>query len=140
MSREKIDIGSRELKKNPFLLPKNYMMKLRNSVSDRISEQSYAKAGRRRLIAGASSVVVISFVLIMGYLIIPSTAPQGVTESVTTEIDIIEGGFLSSSFIDFYYNDEVDTENKLIDEEVSEEEIISFLSENVNIMLLTSLE
>ena len=140
MSREKIDKESHELKKNPFLLPENYMMELRNSVSDRISEQSHTKAGRRRLIARTSYAVVISFVLIMGYLIIPSTAPQGVTESVTADIDIIEGGFLSSSFIDFYYNEEADAENKFIDEEISEEEIISFLSENVNIMLLASLE
>ena len=138
MNRKKVDIESQELKKNPFLLPENYIAGLRNSVSDKISEQSYVKVGRRRFVIGTAFAAVISFVLIVGYLIIPTTASEVVTGPA--EIDIIESGFLSSSFIDFYYDDENDSENRFVEEEVSEEEIISFLSENANIMLLASLE
>ena len=152
MSRDKIDIESPELKENPFKLPVNYFPSLIESISARISAESDQKArigkwgttvNRRKvsLWPQMAYVAVISILLLIGYITInPPISDKTVPELASTEIDIIENGFLYSSFIDFF-DDEADISEAIIDEEnITDEEIISFLSENAGIMLLASLD
>jgi len=142
-----------ELKRNPFDLPANYFPNLMESISKRISAESGQKAetdeGERGIGIGLKWYIwprigyaaVISLSLIIGYIaIVPSTVDKAVPEIASTEISIIESGFLYTSFIDFF-DAEVDTSYAVIDEEnIPDEEIISFLSENAGIMLLASLD
>ena len=152
MDREKIDMESPELKENPFKVPASYFPNLINSISARVSAESNQKSGvdyrlgiglgqRVHLWQKIGYAAAISILLIIGYIaIMPAITDKTVSELASTEIDIIESGFLSASFIDFF-DDQADISEAIIDEEnISEEEIISFLSENVGIMLLTSLD
>ena len=140
MSDKKANIADRELKENPFILPSGYLPDLRNSISDRISKQSNRLVKRHRLLTRMAFATVASFALVAIW-IIPFYGSNSTTESAVAEIEIIKSGFLRSSFIDFYYdNDENGAADTLTDGEVSEEEIISYLSENIDVILLASLE
>ena len=145
MSREKIDIESPEFKENPFELPESYFPNLRDSISERIAAESDRRVAMKRgsgvyLRPKIAFAAVVAILLIIGYVTIsPYLTERSATEVASIEIDIIESGFLYSSFIDFF-DEEADMPEAVIDEEdISDDEIISFLSENVGIMLLASL-
>ena len=152
MKRGEVDLESPKLRENPFELPADYFSDLMDSISSRISVESDQKAGadyglaiginrRGHLFPRIAYAIVISVLLVVGYITISPFGPdKTVPESALTEIDIIESGFLYTSFIDFF-DDGADISEAIIDEEdISDEEIISFLSENAGIMLLASLD
>ena len=145
MSGEKVDIESPKFKENLFELPENYFSGLRDCISERIAAESDRRATMKRglgiyLRPKIAYAAVVSILLIIGYVTIsPFMTEKSAMEVASTEIDIIESGVLYSSFIDFF-DEEADMSEVVIDEEdISDDEIISFLSENVGIMLLASL-
>jgi len=146
MSREKIDIENPKFKESPFELPENYFLGLRDSISERIAAGTDRKAVVKRRLGlylrpKIAYMAVVSILLIAGYVAIsPYMTEKSAAEVASPEIDIIESGFLYSSFIDFF-DEEADMSEAMIGEEnITDDEIISFLSENVGIMLLASLD
>jgi|GEM_PF-3261062 hypothetical protein len=146
MSVEKVDIENPKFKESPFELPENYFPSLRDSISERIA----AESDRKRVVKSGvgiylrpkiACVAVVSILLIVGYIALsPYMTEKPAEELASTEIDIIESGFLYSSFIDFF-DEEADMSEAMIGEEnITDDEIISFLSENAGIMLLASLD
>ena len=139
MNRRETDMESPDVKKNPFLLPEGYFDGIRGSVSDRISG-SVARRNHKQRWPRIAYVAAVSCLFVAGYITIPrfftdSPAPEA------AEVYFIESGLLSTSFIDFF-DEEMMEEMDAIDaeENIPEEEIVSYLSENATIMLLASLE
>lgn len=103
------------LKRNPFIMPEGYLTDLENSVHDRIYRSSTPFMS---FIFKTKSYVTlgVSFLLILGigYGVFALTSRVSSSEdaSIMSVVTLIENGYLSSSFIDNYY-DQIDVDEDL---------------------------
>ena len=140
MSKEKIDIENHRLKESPFEVPANYFPALKNLISDKISANQVTTHSRISYIWSRVRYVAAISVALIGCYIVISPLETDDAEYASPIADIIENGFLNTSFIDFFDAD-ADMSEIVIDENsITDDEIISYLSENAGIILLASLD
>ncbi|GAB1473811.1 hypothetical protein MASR2M69_12520 [Bacteroidota bacterium] len=143
--KTKIDINDPRFKENPFTVPEGYFVEVREAVSNKISSgSSNSPVGLWSVVKPQLSLVsafVLIFFIVYGAFTIFSpevTKPEITTLSANTGTHIFEGGYLKTSFIDFF-DAEADT---LINStgEIDQEDLITYISENVDIVTLASIE
>lgn len=138
MKREKVDINTPDIKKNPFKVPEGYFSSLESRIHEKIAEQetisSESDNSKRFFINLKSAVSMAASLLVLiglGYGIM--TAISFFTKTDETHGDrivYIEEGFLRSSFVDYMYDDiEFKQEIKL------DSETLSDLEENITLLL-----
>jgi hypothetical protein len=142
--KKNFNIDNPSFKESPFSVPEGYFSELRSSVSERISQQEGSGWSRFRNIARPQLALVSSFVMIFiiafGVFTIfsPNNADQNEVTIISYGSQYIEEGFLRTTFVDFFDYDgdtlEVHTN------QINTEELIAYISDNVNIITLASLE
>lgn len=141
--KKNLNIDNPHLKENPFSLPEGYFSQVRDSVSQRISNQEGSGWSRFRNIARPQLALLSSFVIIffIAYGAFTLFSPFMENNDITVishDSQFIEEGFLRTSFVDFF-----DYEGDTLDiqaEKINTEELILYISDNVNIITLSSLE
>lgn len=140
----KFNIEDPHLKENPFKVPEGYFLELRDSVSNRI-------AGREKqhpslwTIARPQLGLVTAFAIVffLGYGIISVFSGLQKNQDIFTlngEITskYIEEGFLRTTFIDFF--DYEEDSLYVINNHISDEELLNYISENIDLITLSSLD
>ncbi len=141
--KKNLNIDNPNLKENPFSLPDGYFSQVRDSVSQRISNQEGSGWSRFRNIARPQLALLSSFVIIffIAYGAFTLFSPFMENNDITVisyDSQFIEEGFLRTSFVDFF-----DYEGDTLDiqaDKINTEELILYISDNVNIITLSSLE
>jgi hypothetical protein len=131
------------LRENSFRVPDNYFSDLRMEVSDKISSQKrrvpLISVARPQL--ALVSLFAISFFIIYGALNLFGPKGNSVEESSTvilSENEIyLNEGLVKTTFIDFF---DSSSHSLYSEEEISDEELISYLSDNLDIVTLSYLE
>lgn len=131
------------LKENSFRVPDNYFSDLRMEMSEKISSQKrgvpFMRIARPQL--ALISVFAISFFIIYGALNMFGPKGNSMEEPGTTLLSeneiYLNEGLVNTTFIDFLYSS---SDSLLSEEEISEEELISYLSDNLDIVTLSYLE
>ncbi|HCT95156.1 MAG: hypothetical protein A2X19_02245 [Bacteroidetes bacterium GWE2_39_28] len=141
--KQKNYIEDPHLKKNPFTVPPGYFNEMRSQVAEKISSAGRSpKTGFitviRPQLALVSAFVIIFFIGYAALTIFTPRASESDLSTLTAGNQYIEEGFLKTTFIDFF---DVDGENETADiHTIPSEEVISYISENIDIITLTSLE
>ena len=141
--KKNLNIDNPHLKENPFSLPEGYFSQVRDSVSQRISNQEGSGWSRFRNIARPqlallSSFVIIFFIAYGAFTLFSPFMENNDITVISQDSQFIEEGFLRTSFVDFF-----DYEGDTLDiqaEKINTEELILYISDNVNIITLSSLE
>jgi len=142
--KTKIDINDPHLKENPFTVPDGYFLEVRGAVSDKISSGKTSDVGLWSVIKPQLSLVsafVLIFFIVYGAFTIFSpeiTKPEITTLSANTGTHILESGYLKTSFIDFF-DAESDTLSNSTGE-IDQDDLITYISENVDIVTLAAIE
>ncbi len=141
--KKNLNIDNPHLKENPFSLPDGYFSQVRDSVSQRVSNQDGSGWSRFRNIARPQLALLSSFVIIffIAYGAFSLFSPFIENNDITVisyDSQFIEEGFLRTSFVDFfdYDGDTLDVHT----DKINTEELILYISDNVNIITLASLE
>jgi hypothetical protein len=141
--KKKINIEDPHLKENPFTVPQGYFNEMKNNVAERISVTTGAQKTGIITILRPQAALISAFALIffIGYAAFTIFTPR-VSESEITVLSadnqFIEEGFLKTTFIDFF-DIEAETQTEEI-HTLPSDEVISYISENIDIITLTSLE
>ncbi len=141
--KKKFDIDNPKLKENPFTVPDGYFLEVRSSVSEKIStgnsesNSSVWNIAKPQLIL-VSSFVIIFFIVYGAFSIFSPTLPNSEVKILSSNSHYIEEGFLRATFVDFFdfEGDTVTTAEHKIDSV----ELITYISENIDIITLASLE
>lgn len=130
-----------QLRRNCYKLPSGYFETLRDEVSDRVSAESSEKVGLWRVVAPQLGLLsAFALIFLFAYSII-NIIPTKEVESLTLRelnAEVIDEGFLNSSFIDFYDGalDTLTTPITLI----NHDELYSYISDNIDLISLSYLE
>lgn len=136
-------IEDARMKENPFSVPNGYFNEMKTQVAEKISASgSSPKTGFitviRPQLAMASAFAIIFFI---GYAALTIFTPRVSDSDVSTLSagnQYIEEGFLKTTFIDFFDSEgENDTDDL---HTIPSEEVMNYISENIDIITLTSLE
>ncbi len=140
----KFNIEDPHLKENPFKVPEGYFLELRDSVSNRISGREKQRTSlwtiARPQLGLVSAFAIIFFI---GYGIISVFSGLHKEQDVftvngETTSQYIEEGFLRTSFIDFF--DYEQDSLYVVDNHISDEELLNYISENIDLITLSSLD
>ncbi|PKO98957.1 MAG: hypothetical protein CVU13_07465 [Bacteroidetes bacterium HGW-Bacteroidetes-8] len=141
--KKKFDIDNPKLRENPFTVPDGYFLEVRNSVSERISSVNRESHTGVWSIAKPQLILVSSFVIIFFIvygafsLFSPSDNSPEVT-ILSSNSQYLDEGFLRTSFVDFF-----DFEGDTVisaEHKIDSVELITYISENIDIITLASLE
>lgn len=139
----KNDIENPKLKENPFVVPDGYFQDVKMSVTQRISAGSAEKRVGFLTVLRPQLALVSAFVIVFlaGYaaftFLTPGTKPDYVN-GLSANSQFIEEGFLRTTFIDFF---EDDNENQVeAIHTLSQDEVFNYLSENLDIITLASID
>jgi hypothetical protein len=143
--KTKIDINDPHLKKNPFTVPEGYFLEVRDAVSEKISAGNTPETNSglwgvvKPQLSLVSAFVLIFFIVYGAFTIFSPevTRPEIKTISANTGAHIFEGGYLKTSFIDFF---DIEEDTLSTTDEIDQEDLIRYISENVDIVTLASLE
>jgi len=141
--KKKFDIDNPKLKENPFTVPEGYFLEVMSSVSEKISSGN--KEGHSGLWSIAkpqlvlvSSFVIIFFIVYGAFSIFTPNVHNLEVTILSSNSQYIDEGFLKTTFVDFFDfdRDTVDTS----EHEIDSVELITYISENIDIITLASLE
>jgi hypothetical protein len=131
------------LKENPFTVPQGYFNEMKSQVAEKISASgSTTKTGFitviRPHLALVSAFVIIFFIGFAALTVFTPRVSESELSTLTAGNKYIEEGFLKTTFIDFF---DIDAENETGDiHTIPSDEVMSYISENIDIITLTSLE
>jgi hypothetical protein len=141
--KKKFDINNPKLKENPFTVPDGYFLEVRSSVSERISTGNRESHSSVWSIAKPQLILVSSFVIIFfivyGAFSLFSPAVKGPEVTIlSSNSQYLEEGFLKTTFVDFFDFDGDTTTSA--NHKIDSVELITYISENIDIITLASLE
>lgn len=139
--------NKKHLQENPYKVPNGYFNSVRIDISDKISAQNN-KTGFWTVVKPQLGLVsLFAFVFLFGYIIFqifPTNSDlslgikSGSTTVISSNLEYVEEGFLKSTFVDFFYSS-IDSLTKP-NEQISQDELIDYLSENVDLITLSYLD
>lgn len=132
MKNETDILSDPSLRKNPFSVPEGYALSLEDRVHERIAAD-YAHSQTFSARAKAPALLALTFCIIfaMGYgvLSVTGSLEKAPVRSVTGFAELIENGYISSDFIEDYY-DEMPSE-AILDEAFSSFELTEEIEEEI---------
>ena len=136
-------IEDARMKKNPFTVPNGYFNEMKAQVAEKISASgSTPKTGFitviRPQLALVSAFAIIFFIGYAALTIFTPKASESDLSTLTAGNQYIDEGFLKTTFIDFFDNEGENTTDDI--HAIPSDEVMSYLSENIDIITLTSLE
>lgn len=140
MKETKNILDNEKLKENPFSLPEEYIRTLEANVHSIINNKEGEKEKKYKpLLSYLALAMSFALVLGLGYGIIP-IATKYLDRSTSNNdplLSLIDEGYISSNFIENYYDDIVITDSTTSDIEtlqrqnITSEEIMYYLEENI---------
>lgn len=140
--------NKKHLQENPYKVPNGYFNSVRVDISDKISAQTQKTGFWTVAKPQLGLVTLFAFVFLFAYTIFhifPTDSnfslrdkSGSATTIIGSNIEYVEEGFLKSTFVDFFYSsiDSLTTTN----EQITEDELIDYLSENVDLITLSYLD
>lgn len=138
--------NKKHLRENPFKVPESYFDNLRVSISDKIVAQeqkvSFWTVAKPQLGLVSAFAVIFLFAYAV-FQILPtdanfSTKGKDELTILVSKSEYVEEGFLSSTFIDFFYSS-LDSLTSP-DTTISQDELFNYLSENIDLVTLSYLD
>lgn len=131
------------LKENPYTVPAGYFDEMRSRVAESISAPGVTQktgivAILRPQIALVSAFAIIFFIGYAAYTLFTPSVQTDDATILAADNQYIDEGFLKTTFIDFF-DPESDSQKEEI-YTIPADQVVTYLSDNIDIITLSSLE